>query len=81
MTKLILTFCIPEVKLSMSDWGADGTGGTIVLEVTSLAPSCPEGPSLRGDFFLTLDDFAGSGRGCRGCAGALVFFTTTGGIE
>lgn len=84
VTKLILTFCIPEVKLSMTDSGAGGSGGTIALVDLggpSLAPSCPEGPSLRGDFFLTLDDFAGSGRGCRGCAGALVFLTTTGVIE
>jgi hypothetical protein len=54
----------------------DLDGGSIVLSRVEAVALVLE--SLSGDFFLTRGGFGAS---VRGCAGTLVFLTTTGGIE
>lgn len=85
VVKFNLIFFIPEVKLSISDvWDVEGSmlGRGTSLDFESVAPSaevaCAVESEFNGDFLRTRDCFGAS---FRGCAGARVFLTTTGGIE
>ena len=78
---------MPAVKLSISEVCEFEAEVSVEGSITSLEanwgtavevlPDATAPPSFSGDFFRTREVFASA----RGCAGALVFFTTTGGIE
>ena len=76
---------MPEVKLSISDGGEVAVSilGTTLLDIdcwpfeTFRVEGSPA-ELFNGDFRLTR---VGFGASFRGCGGARVFFTTTGGIE
>lgn len=75
---------MPEVRLSISEvWAVSMLGSTRLLDLdcASLGPSPMEADgaeSFSGDFRRTRTCFGAS---FRGCGGARVFFTTTGGME
>jgi hypothetical protein len=86
VVKFNLIFFIPEVRLSISEVCevvGSGFESTALLDLDrgSTLPSWPsdaELVSFKGDFRRTREFFGAS---ARGCGGALVFLTTTGGIE